>query len=240
MEGIVDLVSSLRQGEADYSLPAWAELYRLKGEAEAVARLAKAGESVERARKKQDAARHALAELEERKVLFTGTGPALETQARRAFERLGCEVEEGDTGRADLLIRSGDRVAVVEVKGLTKSAKESDAAQLEKWVSIHLEREGIQPKGILVVNAFVETELRDRTEASFPDQMLDYCLSRGHCLLTGGQLLKASTQASNDPVVATALVDSIFDCVGIYDRYQDWAETLTPDLDTNLGLDDSV
>ncbi len=39
-------------------------------------------------------------------------------------------------------------------------------------------------KGILVVTGWNDTPLRDRIEPVCPDQMLQYAVTRGHCLVS--------------------------------------------------------
>lgn len=238
--GILELIAHLRVGTGDFSLPSWAKQYTLEGELVAEAALSRADRSVERALKKQARARRALAELQQRKLLFTGTGPPLESQVRRAFESLGCVVEDGEDGRADLIVRHGEQVAVVEVKGLSKSAKEANAAQLEKWVSGYYEQEGTQPKAILVVNAFAEEVLDKRVEDPFPDQMIPYSSARAHCLMTGGQLLMASIDASKNPDDAREILDSIFGCVGVWPEYAEWAARLAAEAKAESGKGEPV
>jgi hypothetical protein len=148
---------------------------------------------------------------------------------------LGCKVESGPPGRADLILRWRGRTAVVEVKGLTKSAKEANAAQLEKWVSAQYEEEGEQPKGILVVNTYAKTDLKDRTRADFPDQMLPYSIARGHCLITGLQLLAARLDAELEGARRPMIVGSLFDCIGIYDRYRDWDKWIKVGGERDVG-----
>ena len=61
--------------------------------------------------------------------------------------------------------------------------------QLEKWVAeAYLENEKPH-KGILVVTSWRELPLDQRAEPTFPPQMVPTAEARGHCLMTGLQLL---------------------------------------------------
>jgi hypothetical protein len=114
--------------------------------------------------------------------------------------------------------------AVVEFKGKAKSAAESDSAQLEKWVTeYHLEN-GVHPKGILVVNAWRDKPLPDRSQAAFPNQMLGYAEARGHCLVTGMQLLGAWLDVEKRSGRAIQIARALFKCSGRFGGYGDWAE----------------
>jgi len=112
----------------------------------------------------------------------------------------------------------GDRIAVVEVKGIIGSAAEKHAAQLEKWVSEYYASSGKKPKGILVVNAFRNIPLQNRDETVFPDQMLPYCEHREHCLLTGLQLLGLYLACVDEPSEADDIINNIFETKGVFLR----------------------
>ncbi|MGW4635964.1 hypothetical protein ACWEMY_24600, partial [Nocardia sp. NPDC004415] len=118
------------------------------------------------------------------------------------------------------------RSAVVEVKGVNKSAAEKHAAQLEKWVAGELEATGTAPKGLLVVNTWRETDLSARTEKDFPDQMLPYCVSREHCLMTGLQLFVIRSEIEADASRAEYWRDKILKTSGIIDGADDWQSVL--------------
>lgn len=135
--------------------------------------------------------------LTPRDQLFLGTGRALELQVRAVLELLGGTVTEPEPGRDDWKVSFPEGDAVVEVKGVGKSAAEKHAAQLEKWVASAYEQTGAMPKGILVVNTWRETPLSERTKEAFPAQMLPYSEGRGHCLVTGLQLylIRADVEA---------------------------------------------
>lgn len=186
----VDLLNAIEHlaGGRVTSRPAWAERYATKKQAELQALVVKQRAKVERARE-------ALAKLQQqqeaavaRDQLFLGTGRALELEVRDVLEMLGGEVTEPEPGRDDWKVAFPEAKAVVEVKGVGKSAAEKHAAQLEKWVATAMEETGEAPKGILVVNTWREVPLEERTKEDFPNQMLAYCKSRKHCLVTGLQL----------------------------------------------------
>ena len=140
---------------------------------------------------------------------------------------MGVNVTEGEANRTDRLATYGDTRIVVEVKGSTKSAAERDAAQLEKWVSEYHVEHGVQPKGILVVNAWSNQKLPDRREPAFPPQMVPFAESRGHALVSGIQLLGAWLDVEADPDKHEEIVESLLACVGPWKRYTDWHEFLS-------------
>lgn len=223
-QGILDLIRALREGSGRFVLPSWAGRYKLPLEDFVSEAVRKSEKSVERALARQAKARADLTELSQRKLLFAGSGAELESQVHRALEGIGFDVEGSERGRADLIARSDAAVLVIEVKGLTKSATEANAAQLEKWASAYYEEHGTQPKSVLVVNAYSQTELDKRTAADFPHQMLAYAEARGHCLITGLQLLGAWIAVERDPRRAEQVRRSIVECVGVYQGFESASE----------------
>jgi hypothetical protein len=224
---LIETVQRFRAETGDFALPAWATNYLTSSEA--TARKAVVSAQLELRQVENTLAQRelTLAELERRKVLMTGSGRGLELAVKSVMETVGFTVEEPVPGRDDLIMHDDDRVVVVEVKGVVGSAAEKHGAQLEKWVSTYHEAHDVHPKGVLVVNAFRELPLVQRTEKAFPDQMLPYCTNRGHCLMTGLQLL-GILQAMEEGGVKTAeaVRQSIFATTGIFADYMDWREFL--------------
>lgn len=91
---------------------------------------------------------------------------------------------------------------------------EKNAAQLEKWVSMHLDKFDKTPKGILIINAFKEIPVSERKDPAFPDQMLRYSNKREHCLITGEVLLRMYLAFKNKRLSIEKLTDMLFETVG--------------------------
>lgn len=156
------------------------------------------------------------------KALFTGTGNVLVETVISVFQELGVKAGPGEPGRDDVVVEFDGKNAVIEVKGRKSSAAESDAAQLEKWVAGFMEKNEKGAKGILLVNAYCETPLADRTNAAFPNQMLKYSTQREHCLMTTIQLLGLLLEVRAHPEKCVALVNSLFSTVGVHTQFTDW------------------
>jgi len=189
IDSIIELVSDLNRSSGGFKPSVWCSNYLLPSEQNEKDKLRKLERKSSIIRSKISDQKNFIAKLEEYKILFAGDGRALEIEVGRIFSELGFEVEEGLPGRDDLILRYGDKIAVVEVKGVSKSAGEKHAAQLEKWVSEYHAQKDIKPKGILIVNAYKDIPLEDRNELPFPNQMIPYSSNREHCLITGLQLL---------------------------------------------------
>jgi hypothetical protein len=168
-----------------------------------------------------------LGDEEKLKILFTAKGDALTDTVIEALRELGAKAEPGEPGRDDIIIEYERKHAVAEVKGKKSSAAEADAAQLEKWVAGFKEDKGMDPKGILLVNAYCETPLAERTDPPFPDQMLKYSTRREHCLMTTTQLLGLLLEARAHPEKRVELVNSLFLTIGVYQQFSDWRTFLT-------------
>ena len=163
-----------------------------------------------------------LAELGQIKILFGGDGRALEIEIGKILKDLGFDVAEGLPQRDDLILKYNEKIAVVEVKGVSKSAAEKHAAQLEKWVSEYFSKKGIKPKGILIINALKDTPLVDRNKPPFPEQMISYSKNRDHCLITGLQLLCMYLDTKDNSLKRDEMIKRLLATNGIFEDYHDW------------------
>jgi hypothetical protein len=96
----------------------------------------------------------------------------------------------------------------------------------------YLENNGVKAKGILIVNAFKDTPLKDRTEVQFPDQMLPYAQAREHCLMTGLQLLGLYLDCKDDDEKKRQMIDLMFTTNGIFSEYRDWTSFIADENKT--------
>lgn len=216
-----DLLTLLGALGPETVLPPWTDSYQVPGEAEAISGTERARRRVRQAETDLRKSERSLEEVRERKLLFSGTGASLENIVAEALTAIGFEVDMGPPGRSDLTIWRGRRVAVVEVKGVSRSAAEKHAAQLEKWVNSHHAEHGKQPKGILVVNTWRNTPLSEREgRTHFPQQMLKFAAEeRGHCLITGVQLLGLWLEVDRAPSRKARIANELLSCVGPFTRF---------------------
>ncbi len=219
-----DLLSAVRQLGANTSVsrPAWIESYATAEQQRLRTEIIKQQKRVESARDKLAQLQRNKEKAESKDQLFLGTGRALELEVKEVLELLGGTVTDPEPGRDDWRVKFPEGAAVVEVKGVSKSAAEKHAAQLEKWVAGAYEEGGSPPKGILIVNTWRETPLVDRKEIDFPEQMLPYSTSRNHCLITGLQLFVIRADVENDPNRAKHWRNKILQTAGKIDDCDDW------------------
>lgn len=164
-----------------------------------------------------------LYDLQKQKIMFTGTGTPLEINSVENFKEMGFSIikYDPDSVDEDIVIKYKEKIAVVEVKGVSGSATEKHTSQIVKWKSeYHIEND-ILPKGILLVNAFNEKELEKRHEY-FPNQMLKYATHQEICLLTTIQLYNIKEHLKNNPNEKEKIVNEIFRTNGVYKGFEDW------------------
>jgi hypothetical protein len=223
---LIDLIEELNKDPGDFELPAWSKEYILPGETEERIHLISLEKDLEDILTQISRQKYAIAEQEKYKLLLSGSGRALEIQVKKVFEELGFTVIEGLPGRDDLILKYGQEIAVVEIKGISKSAAEKHAAQLEKWTSEYYIAKNVKPKGILLVNAYKNIPLRERKDAAFPNQMLAYSKKRDHCLITSQQLLSLYLDCKNNDKKKNSMIELMFNTKGTFNEYLDWTKHL--------------
>lgn len=224
-EELLEAVTKLA-GVRDDDRPEWAQTYVTQQQRDAQARVLTQQQAVETARAELSKAESDVAELMAHDQLYLGSGRALELEVRALLVLLGGTVTEPEAGRDDWRVSFPEGDAVVEVKGVGKSAAEKHAAQLEKWVASAITEDGKDPKGILVVNTWRATPLSQRTQPDFPDQMLPYCKARGHCLVTGLQLFIIRCEVAADPGTAKKWREKLLNTKGKISGVKRWTSVL--------------
>jgi hypothetical protein len=224
-----DLLAAVEQlgGSSSVSRPLWADGYTTKEQARLRADVLRRQRQVEKARSELAQAQQKKESAEQRNQLFLGSGRTLELEVRKALELLGGEVTEPPAGRDDWKVSFPEGRVVCEVKGVSKSAAERHAAQLEKWVASDYAETEELPKGLLVVNTWRDIPLEDRIEADFPDQMIPYSVKCGHCLMTGLQLFVILADIEANPHRAAHWRNLIMATSGVIPDCNDWRSVLS-------------
>ena len=146
----------------------------------------------------------------------------MEEVVQETLQEIGFTLSEAEVGRSDIIASYNGTDIVAEIKGVSKSAAEKHAAQLEKWVAQFIEEKEHAPKPLLIVNGYSDTPLVERVEDVFPNQMLKYCAARGHALITTTQLLCLYIEIKKNPTCAEERITELLSCVGKYQRYLDY------------------
>lgn len=218
------LCKSIRKGDIELILPDWTINYHVPQEEQMLDKISKVDHDLGKLLAQKKTLEHNLDSHRALKMLWTASGTVLEMIVKKVFEELGFKSLPTAENRDDLLLSWKGRSIVVEVKGLTKSAAERNAAQLEKFLSMHLEIDGKLPKGLLVVNTYRNLPLANRTEVSFPNQMLDYSIKREHCLITTIQLCTLLFYVRDNPDQIDSVVEGLLACIGPYEEFPDWSK----------------
>ncbi|TXB61845.1 hypothetical protein [Phaeodactylibacter luteus] len=152
--------------------------------------------------------------FEKQKTLFTGTGFELVEIVEYALRELGFNVVAKDTFKDDLIISKDDEIAIVEIKGVKKSATQRHAVRLHKWVTDYFFRHEVNPKGILIVNTYKDTPPGQRKEIDFPSQMMEYVNQMKICLMTGVELFILITAFKTGRMSQEEIEKLLFETVG--------------------------
>ena len=218
-----DELTKTKEGSIE-EFPEWIDSYNILTESNDIEKIKNLeNEKKEIERQIQQAKDH-LNLLKRYKGIFTSSGEQLENIIKDVFREMSFQILPTEKGRTDVIAKYNDTDIVMEIKGVTKSAAEKNAAQLEKWVSTFIEKEERIPKPLLIVNAFCNIPLEQRTEDIFPNQMLSYSTSRNHCLISTTQLLCLFIEISQNPDCKDERVKELLNTVGVYNRYSDYTQ----------------
>lgn len=223
---VFELNTVLSTNDENEPTPEWLERFYILEEEQEQNTLAAAINAKKALEEKIKEQERKLVEIRKYKKLLTASGLQLEELVKMVLSELGFVLAETKPGRSDVIAQYGDRDIVVEIKGVSKSAAEKHAAQLEKWVSEFYEENEKAPKPLLIVNGYSEIPIWERKESVFPHQMLKYCRAREHALISTAQLLCLYLEIKKNPECASERVSELLDCVGKYERYADLREYL--------------
>lgn len=227
LDALMELNHSLLSGTESYVLPLWSNAVKMPDEDSAEADIEKDVVKLKKLEEKIAKGKARLASIQSKKRLLAASGTVLEESVKEVLQEIGFTMHKAEIGRSDVIASYNGLDVVAEIKGVSKSAAEKHAAQLEKWVAQFIEENDREPKPLLIVNGFCDTPLTERKEEVFPDQMLKYCVARGHALITTTQLLCLYIEIKNDPSCAESRINELLTCVGRYTRYLDYDKYIT-------------
>lgn len=226
LEALFELNERLSISDTDAALPTWTDSIYVLNEKEEIENHDHLKKQIAELQDKSSEQKHRIEEIQKYKLLLTASGGILEEITKQVLQELGFSILDTEKGRSDIVAKYGDAGIVAEIKGVSKSAAEKHAAQLEKWVSQFIEENDSVPKGILIVNGYCDTPLEKRVEDVFPNQMLKYCEARGHALITTTQLLCLYIDIKKNPSCANERIMELLSCTGKYQRYLDYDKYL--------------
>lgn len=227
LDALLELNNSLLSNEEEYELPLWSNAVKMPNEDTAEAEIEKDMVKLNKLQNKIAKDEAHLSSIRSKKRLLTASGNVLEESVKEVLQEIGFTLQKTEKGRSDVIASYKGIDIVAEIKGVSKSAAEKHAAQLEKWVAQFIEENDREPKPILIVNGFCDTPLTERKEEVFTEQMLKYCMARGHVLITTTQLLCLYIEVKKDPSCAESRINELLSGVGRYSRYLDFDQYIT-------------
>lgn len=228
LDSLFELSDRLSTSLDDYVLPDWTNYFSILNETVESIKLEKDLQRLQKIQRSIENQEELIRQIQRYKTLLTASGDQLEEIVKLVLSELGFSLVEAEKGRSDIIARYGETDIVAEIKGVTKSAAEKHAAQLEKWVAQFTEENEHAPKPLLIVNGFCDTPLLERVEDVFPNQMLKYCEARNHVLVTTTQLLCLYIETRNDMSCLDDKIKELLATVGIYQPYQNITDFIKP------------
>lgn len=228
LDALFELNAQLSASIDEYVLPEWADGFSILNEDSEQEKLQRDKDELNKLLQKIEKQEAIIQKIQRYKTLVTSSGSQLEEVVKLVLSELGFNLVEAEHGRSDVIAKCLEFDIVAEIKGVSKSAAEKHAAQLEKWVAQFFEENGYSPKPLLIVNGFCDIPVLSRTEDVFPHQMLKYCVARGHILITTTQLLCLYIETKSTPSLLKERLEELFSTVGIYQRYQNIKDFLIP------------
>ena len=227
IDALIELNKALEVSEEAYHLPQWTDGIKVLSEMDEEKELQRIEKDLKTLEAKRNNQKDVLEHVQRKKRLIAASGSILEDVVKDVLQEIGFVLCEAEIGRSDIVATYKEIDVVAEIKGVTKSAAEKHAAQLEKWSARFVDKNERVPKALLIVNGYCETPLEKRTEEVFPDQMLEYCIARKHALITTTQLLCLYTEIKTNPECADERINELLSCVGRYQRYQNYKDYIT-------------
>lgn len=226
LDQLFELCQKLSVADGDVILPDWTNEIYVLNEADALEKQKRIENRIAELELELTKQKQCIEEIQKYKLLLTASGGQLEEITKHVLSQLDFKIFDAERGRSDIVAQYDDVCVVAEIKGVSKSAAEKHAAQLEKWVAQYIEDNEIIPKALLIVNGFCDIPVFDRNEEVFPHQMLKYCEARGHALITTTQLLCLYIEIQQNPECKAERIHELLSCVGKYPRYQNFSEFL--------------
>jgi len=222
-EIFIDTIFKLEEklsSDIEETLPVWTESFSILNEDDIKTNILDTENRLEKLKEELGNKETELKKIQEYKYLLTSSGKKLEAIVKKVLKEIGFTIFKSEENRTDVIAKYKDIDVVIEIKGLTKSAGEGNANQLEKWVTEFFSENNKHPKPILIVNGYMNQPIFERKNPVFPNQMLKYSISREHCLLSTYQLLKLFIEIKQHPEKSEDLINELLNTVGIYDKYK--------------------
>lgn len=159
-----------------------------------------------------------------RNVLLNLDGNILSEVCKEVLELLGLKIHGVDLGREDLVFIHNSRFYVIEVKGSIKSASKENVRQLSSHLTEFKNEKEVEPKGILLINAWRELPLEERDTKDkpiFPHSIMNLVTLTNISLITTQQLFVAYCDNLEGKFDLEEFMKKIDSASGVMDGYND-------------------
>lgn len=219
----------MTQHSAHQPLPGWTRAYQLPDEVRHDDRLAELEAKIAALLAERDAIERNHDTLAIQKHLFASDGAAFAAQIEWALGTLGFAVQAADDGSSPSVARWNGRTLVYEGRGYRSETNDNEIwVSLQHRVSEFVQTHRERPKGLAIVNAFLDTRLEDRRIGGLPEKLIANMRYDHYCLVSGLQLLNIALTARAEPGRKDGLVELLFSTDGLLRGFDDWRMHLRP------------
>lgn len=223
---IEKLVTKLNYSSLEIPPPDWIENYLIPDESEIIDVINKKEAELDILLKSIQDSKKTLNDINKFKLLLYGYNTPLEEQVSIVLNKIGLKVWKGPPSRHDLEGIYDDKTIIIEVKGVNRNASEKHLRELEEWIDICKGEGKNNNKGILIVNAYNNIPLNERSLEVFPQRMIDYAILGERCLITTTQLLGIYILTKSNPELKEKIIKDIISTKGVFKGYEDYKKFL--------------
>ncbi len=214
---------------AHQPLPAWSRAYQLPDETRHDGRVAELEAKIAALVAERDALERDHDTLAVHKHLFASDGAAFASQIEWALRTLGFSVQSADEGGESSIARWNGRTLAFESRGYRSEPNDSEVwVSLQRKVSEFVQAHRERPKGLAIVNAFLDTRLDDRKIGGLPEKLINNLRYDHYCLVSGLQLLNMALTARAESGRKDGLVELLYSTDGLLRGFDDWRMHLRP------------
>lgn len=209
---LVKCATKVRRKIKDREKPDWLSKYKVPNETDWLVSLNVIQKQIDDLTVKKQTMQSELdAKTVIKQLLYEGDEP-LEDAVKIAFEELGFSTDKKD--KIDLLIKSNEGEAIVEVIGSEKAIDIKKLRQLIEYLDRENKNKFVTKSGVLVANHYMAIEPDTRDEP-FTDALVHASKELDICLLTTIELFSALCKAREGILDKATIRKKILTCVGI-------------------------
>lgn len=213
-----------RYRETPEGVPTWTKNFAIPGFNEKKEKLNGIREKISKLEEKADKYQGKLNNLTWlRDTLLARDGRNLENAVKFVLESIKFNPIPGPAGQEDIVFKFGQMLFLAEIKGSTSSSSEGHIKQLNSKLTMYQEREQVDMKGVLIINAWrqyqpSERENKDRTV--FPDAIMKLVNIWEFVLVTSLQILEIYCLYLQEKLDRKKLANELYNTIGPIKNYE--------------------